>query len=390
MIPFLDLKKINDRYTDEISAAIRRVMDSGWYILGNEAKSFEKEYAVYIGTSHAVGCGNGLDALTLILKAYMQLGVMNIGDEIIVPANTYIASILSVSANGLVPVPVEPCADTLQIDAEKIEAAITPRTKGVMIVHLYGQCAYSDRIADICRRYNLKLIEDNAQAHGCLYGGRRTGSLGDAAAHSFYPGKNLGALGDGGAVTTDDSRLADMVRCLANYGSSEKYIFRYKGMNSRLDEMQAAVLRAKLPGLDRDNNIRRHIASLYLQGIDHPSITLPTVRDFDSHVFHIFPILCEDRDSLMRHLRDNGVATLIHYPIAPHRQAAYREWDRLSLPVTEHIHSCELSLPISPVLTDEETEKIIGIINNWVTSTPKNPQKTPEKARKQPVKRINT
>lgn len=209
---------------------------------------------------------------------------------------------------------------------------------------------------------------------------------GDAAAHSFYPGKNLGALGDGGAVTTDDSRLADMVRCLANYGSSEKYIFRYKGMNSRLDEMQAAVLRAKLPGLDRDNNIRRHIASLYLQGIDHPSITLPTVRDFDSHVFHIFPILCEDRDSLMRHLRDNGVATLIHYPVAPHRQAAYREWDRLSLPVTEHIHSCELSLPISPVLTDEETEKIIGIINNWVTSTPK----TPEKARKQPVKRINT
>lgn len=378
MIPFLDLKKINDRYADEISAAIRRVMDSGWYILGNEVKSFEKEYAGYIGTSHAVGCGNGLDALTLILKAYMQLGVMNIGDEIIVPANTYIASILSISANGLVPVPVEPCADTLQIDAEKIEAVITPRTKGIMIVHLYGQCAYSDRIADICRRYNLKLIEDNAQAHGCLYGGRRTGSLGDAAAHSFYPGKNLGALGDGGAVTTDDSRLADMVRCLANYGSSEKYIFRYKGMNSRLDEMQAAVLRAKLPGLDRDNNIRRHIASLYLQGIDHPSITLPTVRDFDSHVFHIFPILCEDRDSLMRHLRDNGVATLIHYPIAPHRQAAYREWDRLSLPVTEHIHSCELSLPISPVLTDEETEKIIGIINNWVTSTPKKHPKKPE------------
>lgn len=387
MIPFLDLKKINDRYTDEISAAIRRVMDSGWYILGNEAKSFEKEYAVYIGTSHAVGCGNGLDALTLILKAYMQLGVMNIGDEIIVPANTYIASILSVSANGLVPVPVEPCADTLQIDAEKIEAAITPRTKGVMIVHLYGQCAYSDRIADICRRYNLKLIEDNAQAHGCLYGGRRTGSLGDAAAHSFYPGKNLGALGDGGAVTTDDSRLADMVRCLANYGSSEKYIFRYKGMNSRLDEMQAAVLRAKLPGLDRDNNIRRHIASLYLKGIDHPSITLPTVRDFDSHVFHIFPILCEDRDSLMRHLRDNGVATLIHYPIAPHRQAAYREWDRLSLPVTEHIHSCELSLPISPVLTDEETEKIIGIINNWVTSTPKKPPKNPRKSPKTTCKK---
>lgn len=378
MIPFLDLKKINDRYADEISAAIRRVMDSGWYILGNEVKSFEKEYAGYIGTSHAVGCGNGLDALTLILKSYMQLGVMNIGDEIIVPANTYIASILSVSANGLVPVPVEPCADTLQIDAEKIEAVITPRTKGIMIVHLYGQCAYSDRIADICRRYNLKLIEDNAQAHGCLYGGRRTGSLGDAAAHSFYPGKNLGALGDGGAVTTDDSRLADMVRCLANYGSSEKYIFRYKGMNSRLDEMQAAVLRAKLPGLDRDNNIRRHIASLYLQGIDHPSITLPTVRDFDSHVFHIFPILCEDRDSLMRHLRDNGVATLIHYPVAPHRQAAYREWDRLSLPVTEHIHSCELSLPISPVLTDEETEKIIGIINNWVTSTPKKHPKKPE------------
>ncbi len=378
MIPFLDLKKINDRYADEINAAIRRVMDSGWYILGNEVKSFEKEYAGYIGTSHAVGCGNGLDALTLILKSYMQLGVMNIGDEIIVPANTYIASILSVSANGLVPVPVEPCADTLQIDAEKIEAVITPRTKGIMIVNLYGQCAYSDRIADICRRYNLKLIEDNAQAHGCLYGGRRTGSLGDAAAHSFYPGKNLGALGDGGAVTTDDSRLADMVRCLANYGSSEKYIFRYKGMNSRLDEMQAAVLRAKLPGLDRDNNIRRHIASLYLQGIDHPSITLPTVRDFDSHVFHIFPILCEDRDSLMRHLRDNGVATLIHYPVAPHRQAAYREWDRLSLPVTEHIHSCELSLPISPVLTDEETEKIIGIINNWVTSTPKKHPKKPE------------
>lgn len=368
MIQFLDLKKINSRHQEEISGAVSRVINSGWYLLGREVKEFEKEYARFIGTDHAIGCANGLDALTLILRAYIEMGVMKPGDEVIVPANTYIASILAISENGLVPVPVEPDSHTLQIDPTLIEAKITPLTKAVMIVHLYGRCAYTDRIGEICRKRGLRLIEDNAQAHGCLFQGKRTGSLGDAAGHSFYPGKNLGALGDGGCVTTSDPMLAQTVRTLANYGSSRKYIFDYKGRNSRLDEMQAAILRAKLPRLDADNRRRREIALRYLSGIRHPDITLPysgAPAPAEANVWHIFPIFTSRRDELQAYLQAHGVQTLIHYPVPPHRQKAYAEWEGLRLPVTEAIHARELSLPISPVLTDKEADAVISLINEF-------------------------
>ena len=382
MIKFLDLHKVNSQYATEINDALTRTVASGWYLLGNEVKEFEKEYASYIGTEYAVGCANGLDALTLILRAYIELGVMQPGDEVIVPANTYIATILAISENGLVPVLVEPDPATLQIDPARIEEAITPLTRAIMIVHLYGRCAYTDKIGEICRRYSLKLIEDNAQAHGCLFKGqndlkgRRTGSLGDAAGHSFYPGKNLGALGDGGCVTTSDATLARMVRTLANYGSEKKYVFDYKGRNSRLDELQAAILRAKLPHLDTDNERRKEIAARYIAGISHPDITIPqeittpqeiTIPQarFDSNVFHIFPILTERRDELQTYLHNHGVQTLIHYPIPPHRQKAYKEWQDRSFPITEHIHRCELSLPISPVLTPSEVDTVITLINRF-------------------------
>lgn len=370
MIKFLDLHKVNESYSKEIDEALRRVKDSGWYLLGNENKAFENEYAQFIGTRYAVGCGNGLDALKLILRAYIELGVMKPGDEVIVPANTYIASILAISEVGLVPVLVEPSPVTFQINDELIEKALTPRTKAIMAVHLYGQCAVTPHLIDICRKYHLKLIEDNAQAHGCMYVDpegvrRRTGSLGDAAGHSFYPGKNLGALGDGGAVTTDDKMLADTIRILANYGSERKYVFKYCGYNSRLDELQAAILRAKLPHLDDDNNRRRHIARLYIDNISNPEITTPTVENFDSHVFHIFPILCNHREELQNYLSENGVQTLIHYPVPPHKQECYKEWNNLNLPVSESIHQRELSLPISPVMTDQEAMTVISLLNRF-------------------------
>lgn len=365
MIKFLDLKKINDSYEPELSQALTRVLDSGWYLQGEENAAFEREYAAYIGTEFAVGCGNGLDALRLILRAYMELGRLKPGDEVIVPANTYIASILAVSENGLTPILVEPDPQTLQIDPARVGDAITPRTRAVMIVHLYGQCAYTEEIGSLCREHGLLLIEDNAQSHGCRYGKRRTGSLGDAAGHSFYPGKNLGALGDAGAVTTNDPELAAMVRSLGNYGSSKKYVFDHIGVNSRLDEIQAAVLRAKLPHLDSDNDARRRVARRYITEIKNPKIQLPNVADFDANVFHIFPIMTEHRDDLQRYLADNGVQTLIHYPIPPHKQKCYRQWNGLSLPITEHIHRCELSLPMSPVMTDEEVTKIISLINKY-------------------------
>lgn len=364
-IPFLDLKKINAAHSEEINKALHRVLDSGWYLLGEENKRFEEEYARFIGSTHAVGCANGLDALTLILRAYKELGVMQEGDEIIVPANTYIATILAISENGLIPVPVEPDPETLQIDPDEIIRAITPQTKGVMIVHLYGVCAYSDRIGEICRLHDLKLIEDNAQAHGCRFQRRRTGSLGDAAAHSFYPGKNLGALGDGGAVTTDDPQLAGMVRTLANYGSSKKYVFECKGRNSRLDELQAAILRVKLQYLDKENARRREIAKIYMEQIENPLIRLPNGTGGESNVYHIFPVFTEKRDNLRDYLSANGVSTLIHYPIPPHRQECYPEWHSKSFPITEKIHSEELSLPISPVMTDEEALYIARLINCW-------------------------
>lgn len=378
MVKYLDLKRVNAQYESEINEAVNRVLDSGWYLLGNENKAFEEEYASYIGTEHAIACANGLDALTLILRAYIELGVMAPGDEVIVPANTYIASILAITENGLVPVLVEPDPDTLQIDPSRIEEAVTPLTKAIMIVHLYGRCAYTRKIGDIARRKNLLLIEDNAQAHGCRYTGlsdsrgadeecvgKRTGSLGDAAGHSFYPGKNLGALGDGGCVTTSDKHLADTIRALANYGSEKKYIFGYRGRNSRLDELHAATLRTKLPHLDSDNGLRRKIATRYFNEISNPFVTLPPQTPEEENVYHIFPIFSDYRDRLQQHLAEKGIQTLIHYPVPPHRQKCYSEWRELDLPITERIHATELSLPLFPAMTSEEINLVIEAVNSF-------------------------
>lgn len=364
-VPFLSLKDITDKNSKEIHEAALRVIDSGWYLQGKENQQFEADYANYISTEYCVGCGNGLDALIWIFRAYIELGVMKKGDEVIVPANTYIATILSITENGLVPVLVEPNINTLQIDDSLIEEKITSKTKAICIVHLYGQCAYTDKIGELCKKYNLKLIEDNAQAHGCCFKGRKTGSLGDAAGHSFYPGKNLGALGDAGAVTTNDEALAETVRFLANYGSAKKYVFKYTGRNSRLDEIQAAILDVKLKHLDEDVQLRKEVAKKYLGGIKNPKIRLPQINDWDGHVFHIFTIFSDDRDSLQKYLTEKGIGTNIHYPIPPHKQECYKEWNDLSLPVTEKIHETELSIPMSPCLTDEEVQYVIDALNAW-------------------------
>ncbi len=365
MVKFLDLQKITSKYSDEIQEAVTRVIDSGWYLQGQENEQFEKEYSSYIGVNYTIGCANGLDALIWIFRAYLELGIFQKGDEVIVPANTYIASILALTENGLKPVLVEPDLNTYQIDSSKIESAITERTKAILIVHLYGQCAYTDQIGELCRKYNLKLVEDNAQAHGCLFQGRKTGALGDAAGHSFYPGKNLGALGDAGAVTTDDKELAETVRSLANYGSRRKYVFQYTGRNSRLDEIQATVLRVKLKYLDQDLSLRKAVAKYYLEHITNPEIILPKIENWDSHVFHIFPIRCTRRDELQAYLTENGIQTLIHYPIPPHKQKCYKEWNDLSFPITEQIHREELSLPMSPLLTEEEVHEVVSVLNNF-------------------------
>lgn len=365
MIKFLDLQKITAKHADEIRAAAQRVIDSGWYLQGKENERFEADYARYIGTKHCVGCGNGLDALIWIFRAYIELGAMKPGDEVLVPANTYIATILAITENGLVPVLVEPREDTLQIDDSKIEAALTPRTKAVCIVHLYGRCACTEKILEICRSRGLKLVEDNAQAHGCLFAGKKTGALGDAAGHSFYPGKNLGALGDGGAVTTDDPELAAAVRSLANYGSTRKYVFKYRGRNSRLDEIQAAILGAKLPHLDEELSARKAVAKFYMENIKNPAVRVPALEDWNAHVFHLFPVLCSRRDELQKFLADNGVQTLIHYPIPPHKQECYAEWNSLSFPLTERLAREELSLPISPVMTPQEIRAVVETINNF-------------------------
>ena len=367
MIKYLPLKQINDRYDAELREAVGRVMDSGWYLKGEHTQRFEKNYATYIGTKYCVGVANGLDALTLILRANIEKGVMQPGDEVIVPANTFIASILSISDCGLTPVLVEPSIDTFQIDDSLIEEAITERTKALMIVHLYGRCAYTEKIGMICKKHHLKLIEDNAQAHGCfapMDNGqwRRTGSLGDAAAHSFYPGKNLGALGDAGAVTTNDKELAQIIEELGNYGSSKKYVFDYQGRNSRLDEIQAAMLDVKLRHLDEDNQRRQAIADYYINNVKHPEILLPTPSQ---SVYHIFPILCERRDELQQYLKENGVETMIHYPIPPHKQACYKEWNDLSFPITERIHRQELSLPCHPAMKQEEADQIVSLLNRF-------------------------
>lgn len=378
-IPFLSLQDVTAMRADEIREAARRVIDSGWYLQGKENELFEKHYADYIGTEHCIGCANGLDALIWIFRAYIELGVMKPGDEVIVPANTYIATILAITENGLVPVLVEPRKDTLQIDDSLIEERLTLRTKAICIVHLYGRNACTSHILDLCKKYDLKLVEDNAQAHGCRFGGKRTGSLGDAAGHSFYPGKNLGALGDGGAVTTNDKELADCIRALANYGSQKKYVFKYCGRNSRLDEIQAAILDVKLRHLDEDLKARQAIADYYYDHIDNPLVELPVRLPHENNVYHLFPILVTNpslqggagvgRDALQTYLEENGVGTVIHYPIPPHKQECYYNSPFRGmgdLPVTEMIADCELSLPISPCMTIEEAEYIVGILNKFV------------------------
>ncbi len=364
-VPFLSLKDVTEKYKDEIHEAALRVIDSGWYLQGEENEKFEKNYANYIGTKYCIGCANGLDALIWIFRAYIELGMMKKGDEVIVPANTYIATILAITENGLVPVLVEPNINTLQIDENLIEEKITSKTKAITIVHLYGQCAYTDKIGELCKKYNLKLIEDNAQAHGCIFNGKKTGSLGDAAGHSFYPGKNLGALGDAGAVTTNDDALSNAIRSLANYGSQKKYVFQYCGRNSRLDEIQAAILDVKLKHLDEDVALRKEVAGKYIEGIKNPKIILPKINDWNQHVFHIFPILCEQRDELQKYLTEKGIGTNIHYPIPPHKQECYKEWNKLILPVTEIIHAQELSIPMSPCLTDTQIQYVISTINSF-------------------------
>lgn len=365
-IPFLSLKDVTALHGDEINAAVTRVVNSGWYLQGKENERFEANYAKFIGTKYAIGCANGLDALIWIFRAYKELGVMQDGDEVIVPANTYIATILAITENNLKPILVEPKPNTLEIDDDKIEERITSKTKAICIVHLYGRNAYTDKIGALCKKYNLKLVEDNAQAHGCKHtDGRITGSIGDAAGHSFYPGKNLGALGDGGAVTTNDKVLADTVRTLANYGSSKKYVFKYTGRNSRLDEIQAAVLDVKLKYLVDDNAHRKLVANYYYDHIKHPLITLPDRLPDSQNVYHLFPILCEKRDTLHDYLEKNGVGTIIHYPIAPHKQECYKEWNGMTLPITEYIADHELSLPIGPTITLDEADYIVDLINRF-------------------------
>ena len=346
---------------EEIQDAIRRVVQSGWYLHGSEVKQFEQEFAKYTGYRHCIGVANGLDALTLILRAYIELGVMNEGDEVIVPANTFIATILAITENRLKPVLVEPRIDTFQIDDTLIEHAITERTRAIMIVNLYGYPAYTNKIEDICKRYKLKLIEDCAQSHGLTLHTR--GSQEGASAYSFYPGKNLGALGDGGAVTTNDGELAELIRALGNYGSSQKYVFKYKGRNSRLDEIQATVLSVKLKYLDEDNERRRDIALYYHKNINNPDITIPSLQYCKRSVHHIFPILCNHRDELQQLLKEHGVMTMIHYPIPPHKQQCYNEWNNHSYPITEKIHREELSLPCNQAMTNSEVEKVAKVLN---------------------------
>jgi dTDP-4-amino-4,6-dideoxygalactose transaminase len=366
IIPFLSLKDVTALHNAEINEAVTRVVNNGWYLQGEENEKFEVNYAEYIGSKYCVGCANGLDALIWIFRAYIEMGLMQTGDEVIVPANTYIATILALTENGLKPVFVEPRLNTLEINDDLIENLITPRTKAICIVHLYGRCAYTEKIGTLCKKYNLKLVEDNAQAHGCRFNDDRlTGSIGDAAGHSFYPGKNLGALGDGGAVTTSDPDLAAVVRALANYGSQKKYVFKYCGRNSRLDEIQAAVLSIKLKYLDQDNAHRKQVAQYYIDNINNPSVTLPDTMPMNSNAFHLFPILCIKRDEMHNYLENNGIGTAIHYPIPPHKQECYKEWNSMSLPITEQIAAQELSLPIGPSITMEEVRQVVELINKF-------------------------
>lgn len=371
MIKFLDLQKINLQYSQEIEERMINTFRSGWYLLGNEVKNFEHNLAKYIGTSHVIGVANGLDALRLIFKAYIELGIMQKGDEVIVPANTYIATMLALTDNELVPILIEPDIETYNIDITKIENKITTKTKAILVVHLYGQTCWSYELESIAKKYNLKIVEDNAQAIGAEWYDIKTGNLGDAAGFSFYPGKNLGALGDGGAVSTRDETLAETIRALANYGSKKKYVNIYRGLNSRLDEIQAAVLDIKLKYLDDENHKRRIVANKYIHGITNNKIILPKnnreekITKDKAHVWHLFVIRTNERNRLQTYLTDQGIQTLIHYPIPPHQQQAYKAWNNLSFPITEQIHQHILSLPLSPVMTDIEVEKIIDVINKF-------------------------
>ena len=370
MIPFLDLKKVNQQYQDELKAACNRVIDSGWYIGGQELGKFEQNFATYCGTKFAIGVANGLDALILILRAWKELGKLQDGDEVIVPANTYIASILAITANNLKAVLVEPDSKSLNISVEALEQAITLKTKAILAVHLYGQLADMPKIMQIAKQHKLLVLEDSAQAHGAEIEGIRAGNWGDASGFSFYPGKNLGALGDAGAVTTNDIELANMLKALRNYGSHEKYKNLVPGVNSRLDEIQAAMLDVKLTYLDQETTHRRQIASLYLSKIKNSYITLPLsqteVREYKQHVWHLFVIQTQYRDQLQQYLLENGVQTLIHYPIPPHKQQAYKEWNDLSFPLTEKIHQQVLSLPMGPTQTLEETENVVELCNSFI------------------------
>ena len=371
-IPFLSLKDVTELHGFEIKEAVLKVINSGWYLQGRANEYFENHYSEFIGTKYTIGCANGLDALIWIFRAYIEMGIMQPGDEVIVPANTYIATILAITENGLTPVLCEPKPNTLEIDDDLIEGLISPKTKAIAIVHLYGRIAYTEKIGELCKKYNLKLIEDNAQAHGCkFYDGRMTGSIGDAAGHSFYPGKNLGALGDGGAVTTNDPELAATVRALANYGSQKKYVFKYSGRNSRLDEIQAAVLDVKLKYLVEDNQHRKDVAHYYYEYINNPMITLPDMLPDEQNAYHLFPILVAEgkRDALHDYLEEKGVGTVCHYPIAPHNQECYSKakWNSplLTLPITERLANEELSLPIGPTIVLDDVKKIVELVNSF-------------------------
>lgn len=361
MIKFLDLHKINERFRNDIDLRIKQILDSGWYLLGEQDKTFEKNFAQYCGAKHCIGCANGLDALNLIIRGFG----FGKGDEIIVPSNTYIASILAISENGCTPVLVEPDIKTYNINPDLIEEKITPNTKAIMVVHLYGQAVEMEKIWQLASKYNLKVIEDSAQAHGAIHNGKKTGNLSDASGFSFYPGKNLGCMGDGGCVTTNDDELAAKIRAIANYGSDRKYHHIYKGINSRLDEIQAAILDVKLPYLDKDNERRREISKYYRENIKNPNLILPDVKDENAHVWHIFAVRTENRDELQKHLEANNIQTNIHYPTPPHKQGAYSEWKDEKFPISEEIHRTIISLPISPVMTNEEVQKVVEVINGW-------------------------
>ena len=361
MIKFLDLEKVNNRFRDEIDSRISRILDKGWYLQGEENETFSNNFAKYCGTKYCIGVANGLDALNLIIKAFD----FGLGDEIIVPANTYIATILAISQNGCTPVLVEPDINTYNINPDLIEEKITDKTKAIIIVHLYGQAVQMEKIWDLAKKYNLKVIEDSAQAHGAFYKSKRVGNLSDASAFSFYPGKNLGCMGDGGCVTTNNEELAAKIKAIANYGSDRKYHHIYKGINSRLDEIQAAVLDVKLKYLDKDNEKRREVSKYYRDNIQNPKIILPKVYNENSHVWHIFAVRTQERDKFQKYLQDNDIQTIIHYPTPPHKQGAYKEWNNLSFPISEEIHKTIISLPISPVMTIEEIKKVVEVINEY-------------------------